>query len=203
MLLYNPVDSPHIKETGLPISLGYQSRVRINAKRMESSPSLRSVSPLDRQCYFSDERELKYYKYYTRRNCEMECDSQLLFRLCHCIPYYMAMTQPNASVCFLKDMECVDLAERMIVDSQTLACKAECLAGCQEIMFYPDLFVSPLTRRNYSLLDPYFRNVSTEVLQRDIALVQFYYEENFFRGNTKVPYTGFTEFLCKFFLREY
>uniref|UniRef100_A0A1I8NKD9 Amiloride-sensitive sodium channel n=1 Tax=Musca domestica TaxID=7370 RepID=A0A1I8NKD9_MUSDO len=109
----------------------------------------------------------------------------------------MAMVQRNASVCFLKDMECVEWSERYLVASITQSCKQQCLAGCQEILFFPDLFVSPLARRNYSLLDPYYSNISSDVMKRDLAQVQIYYKENFFRGNTKVPYTGFTEFLSQ------
>ncbi|XP_073832155.1 pickpocket protein 28-like isoform X2 [Musca autumnalis] len=197
MLLFNPIDSPHIKDTGLPITLGHQTRVRINPKRMESAQNLRNVKAQDRQCYFSNEKELKYFKYYTRRNCEMECDAQFVYSVCRCIPYYMAMIERNASVCFLKDMECVEFAERYLVDVKAQSCKVHCLAGCQELMFYPDLFVSPLSRRNYSLLDTFYSNITTEVMERDLAQVQIYYQENFFRGNTKVPYTGLTEFLSQ------
>uniref|UniRef100_A0A1I8QAD9 Uncharacterized protein n=1 Tax=Stomoxys calcitrans TaxID=35570 RepID=A0A1I8QAD9_STOCA len=107
------------------------------------------------------------------------------------------MISTNVSICFLKDMDCVAMAELSIMDSQTLNCKARCLSGCQELLFFPDLFVSPLAAKNYSLLNPYFKNISKAVVSRDLAQVLFYYQENFFRGNTKVPYTGFTEFMSQ------
>ncbi|KAI8121692.1 Pickpocket protein 28 [Lucilia cuprina] len=197
MLLYNPVDAPHMRDTGLPIMLGQQTRVRINPKRMESIFSLRSTNPKDRQCYFSSEKNLLYFKYYTRRNCEMECDSKQMFRRCKCVPYHMPKIYANATTCFLNQMDCVVETERLILDPRNLKCKEDCLSGCHDLSYYPDMFVTPLASRDFNLQDPFFRNISKEVMHKDLALVQIYYRDNFFRGNIKVPYTGFTEFLSQ------
>ena len=198
MLLYNPVDAPHIKETGLPIMLGQQTRVRINAKRMEAMPSLRNISPKERMCYFSDEYSLLYFKYYTRRNCEMECDSKLMLRRCGCVQYHMPRLYSNTSICFLDKMDCVVKTERLILDAENLKCKENCITGCHDLMFFPDMYVSPLGSGKFNLQDRFFHNISNERMQKELAMVQIYYRDNFFRGNNKVPYTGFTEFLCKF-----
>ena len=198
MLLYNPVDAPHIKETGLPVMLGQQTRVRINAKRMEAMPSLRSISPKERMCYFSDENKLLYFKYYTRRNCEMECDSKLMLRRCGCVQYHMPRLYSNSSICFLDKMDCVVETERLILDSENLKCKENCITGCHDLLYFPDMFASPLGSGNFNLQDSFFHNISNERMQKELAMVQIYYRDNFFYGNNKVPYTGFTEFLCKF-----
>ncbi|XP_075157994.1 pickpocket protein 28-like [Haematobia irritans] len=203
MLLYNPIDFPHIKEAGLPIDLGNQIRVRLNTKITSSSPSLRSISPKDRQCYFSDEKELLFFKYYTRRNCEMECNTKLVFRLCNCIPNYMPTIVANSSVCFLQDMTCVSMAERVVADKETELCKHECLSGCNELTYFPDLFATPLTQRNYKVQETFFANFSLEEIQRDLVQVSIFHKYNYIRGNVKAPYTGLTEFMFRATLSAY
>ncbi|KAM7349881.1 pickpocket protein 28-like isoform 1-T2 [Cochliomyia hominivorax] len=197
VLLYNPIDAPNIKETGLPIMLGHQTRIRVNPKRMESLSMLRYINPKERQCYFSGEKNLLYFKYYTRRNCEMECDANKFFRHCKCIPYHMAKIYANATTCFLDEMDCVARTERLVLDPISLKCKEDCLSGCHDLSYFPDMFVSPLASRDFNLQDPFFRNISKEVMHKNLAMVQMYYRDSFFRGNTKVPYTGFTEFLSQ------
>uniref|UniRef100_A0A1I8NPJ0 Pickpocket protein 28-like n=1 Tax=Stomoxys calcitrans TaxID=35570 RepID=A0A1I8NPJ0_STOCA len=197
MLLYNPIDLPHIKEAGLPIELGQQTRVRLNTRIMSAAPTLREVSPKERQCYFSDEKQLLFYKYYTRRNCELECDTQLILRLCNCIPFNMPMIVENSSVCFLQHMSCLDMANHLLDDEQTKACKRECLTGCHDLLYYPDFFKASFIKRRYQVQDPFFANFSEEMMQHDLAQVSIYYKYNFVRGHIKAPYTGLTEFLSQ------
>lgn len=42
-----------------------------------------------RQCYFGNERQLKYFKTYTQRNCEMECVSDYIQKQCGCTRFSM------------------------------------------------------------------------------------------------------------------
>lgn len=38
-----------------------------------------------RGCYFENERYLRYFRIYTQRNCERECDSNNTFSFCGCV----------------------------------------------------------------------------------------------------------------------
>lgn len=42
-----------------------------------------------RQCFFGDERQLKYFRTYTQRNCEMECVSDYITKKCGCTRFSM------------------------------------------------------------------------------------------------------------------
>jgi amiloride-sensitive sodium channel len=42
-----------------------------------------------RQCYFPDERQLKFFQMYTKSNCEFECLTNLTLRYCNCSTFYM------------------------------------------------------------------------------------------------------------------
>uniref|UniRef100_A0A1I8PXN5 Pickpocket protein 28-like n=1 Tax=Stomoxys calcitrans TaxID=35570 RepID=A0A1I8PXN5_STOCA len=148
MLLYNSIDFPHIKEAGIPIDLGHQTRVRINTRIMSATPALRDIAPKSRQCFFSDEQELLYFKYYTRRNCELECDTRFYLTFCNCIPYHMPMIVANSSFCYLQDLSCLEMADHFADNEQTKNCKKECLPGCHDIAFFPDNFATPFPKHN-------------------------------------------------------
>lgn len=52
------------------------------------STNLESYSPERRKCFYSYERKLIYYKFYTEINCKMECLVNTTLKLCGCVPYY-------------------------------------------------------------------------------------------------------------------
>lgn len=51
--------------------------VWISLEIYQDEEDLRSISPERRKCYFEDERKLKYFRVYTKKNCESECFSFL------------------------------------------------------------------------------------------------------------------------------
>lgn len=42
-------------------------------KSFRSNENLRVIDPSVRQCYFEDEKELKFFKRYSKYHCELEC----------------------------------------------------------------------------------------------------------------------------------
>ena len=56
---------------------------------ISSSEDIRSVAPVDRQCYFGDEKELEFYEKYTFINCQMECAIREVEKDFKCIPWYL------------------------------------------------------------------------------------------------------------------
>jgi acid-sensing ion channel, other len=48
------------------------------------------MMPLERrQCYLRNEKILKYFKVYTKKNCDQECLSDMMQRKCGCVPFYI------------------------------------------------------------------------------------------------------------------
>ena len=54
-----------------------------------SSEDIREVAPIDRGCYFQDERDLEFYEKYTFINCQMECAISKVSKLFGCAPWYL------------------------------------------------------------------------------------------------------------------
>lgn len=51
--------------------------------------SLESWTPDERNCFMKNEKSLKYFRIYTKVNCEHECISQAMLVSCGCVPFYM------------------------------------------------------------------------------------------------------------------
>lgn len=62
--------------------------VLITPKIIETDEDLRKLSADHRQCYFDDERKLRFFKSYTQKNCEVECLSNVTHENAKCVPFY-------------------------------------------------------------------------------------------------------------------
>ncbi|KAM7345172.1 pickpocket 12 isoform 2-T2 [Cochliomyia hominivorax] len=194
--LHNPIETPSVKETGLTVPLGYETRFRIDAVRSEAVAAIRSIHRNRRQCVFMNEERLLYYKYYTRRNCESECQATYLYQQCSCIPYNYPLIFKNASICTVKESFCINKANKnWILISPENVCLNRCLPGCFDLTFLPDSFSGPLAERNYTIQNRLLRNMAKDEMRKNIAIVHFYYRESVFHGDLKNVYIGLTEFL--------
>lgn len=54
--------------------------------------SLRVFQPETRGCYFDGEKQLRFFKAYTKANCEYECMSNFTFNSCQCTKFQMVRT---------------------------------------------------------------------------------------------------------------
>lgn len=74
-------------------SIYIQSSERVNIfikpKRIIASDGLRSYSSEQHECFFSTERQLRFFKYYSQRNCETECLANYTLQKCGCVKFLM------------------------------------------------------------------------------------------------------------------
>lgn len=87
--LHNPVETPKVADFGFLVSAGEEYRVTIRPIISNASPSLRKIPENKRQCLFSNEKYLKFYRTYTQRNCALECEANYTLATCSCVPYYL------------------------------------------------------------------------------------------------------------------
>ncbi|ENN71763.1 hypothetical protein YQE_11583, partial [Dendroctonus ponderosae] len=62
VILANPIETPKMADFGFLISPGFETRVTIEPSVREATETLRDVAVQKRQCYFSNERPLQYYR---------------------------------------------------------------------------------------------------------------------------------------------
>lgn len=87
---------PRVSQNYFRAPLDQEVVVAIEPDMMTTSEGLRDYDSYYRQCYFANERQLKYFKIYTQRNCEVECLTNYTLKRCGCVSYHM----PRESVLF-------------------------------------------------------------------------------------------------------
>lgn len=63
--------------------------IRIKSKLTTTSEGLRSYSPNQRKCYYEVERQLRFFRNYTQKNCEAECLANFTNQQCGCVRFFM------------------------------------------------------------------------------------------------------------------
>lgn len=73
ILLHTPGEIPRVSKQYFRVPLRQEVVVSVKPNMITTSPGLAGYAPERRQCYFNDERNLKFFKIYTQSNCELEC----------------------------------------------------------------------------------------------------------------------------------
>jgi amiloride-sensitive sodium channel len=108
--LHMPVESPHISNQYYDIPFSKQTNVIVKPNMIYASKSIKGYKPNDRLCYFNSERKLKYFKIYSKANCDNECKADYVKRQCKCVKF--SMPRDNSTiVCDNMQLKCVHEAE--------------------------------------------------------------------------------------------
>ncbi|XP_017055900.1 pickpocket protein 28 [Drosophila ficusphila] len=198
ILVHNPAELPKVSNYGFVVTGGQEARIPIEPVYEDALPSIRSIKKTVRRCLFSDENDLAYYRTYSRKNCELECEAKLLLRECSCVLYYLPRIDPLARVCGPNDNLCTDRVQTEIESSLTnLSCES-CWPGCFELTYKATLSTAsivsdPRFQAGENLPDYIFHGPYSNA--SEISILHFYYMTNIFRSTTKSEMFGFTEFL--------
>ncbi|XP_055708837.1 pickpocket protein 28-like [Phlebotomus papatasi] len=87
--LHSPDEIPQIARQFFRVPLNQGIMVSVKPSMLTTSEGLRAYNPIRRQCYFNHERQLKFFRNYTQKNCELECLSLFMIKECGCAKFYM------------------------------------------------------------------------------------------------------------------
>lgn len=127
---------------------GYDFTVLISPKVIKTDDDLRKFSPEKRECYFNGEKELKYFKVYTRRNCELECATEftLRYKYMKCVPFHYARNSSSALCDHRHERYRNNNEIYFYFDKYHQKCK--CFPSCNSVEYKVE--VSPLERNDYN-----------------------------------------------------
>ncbi|CAD7084859.1 unnamed protein product [Hermetia illucens] len=197
VLLHSPVEAPNIGDLGFSIQAGYETRAVITPNLNDASVTIRDMTKDVRQCLFEFEANLSYFRTYSRRNCEMECEARLVAESCNCILYFMPRIFPDISICGIKDKDCYEAINIKVqtANLDTNNCSKECMAGCFDLTYDASTYAAPILGGLFDVRQRIIQRMSREFAEKNIAVAHFYYIENSFRSRTREQFVGFTEFL--------
>lgn len=92
--MHDPAEIPNVEDR-LIIPLNATFTIDLRPSVTVSDDSIRKYSPEKRKCYFSDERNLFFFKKYTYTNCKFECLVNATREHCGCAMIYMPRKHPN------------------------------------------------------------------------------------------------------------
>lgn len=97
----HPTDEPPMllpDQRAFEFAGGKNLEFLITPSVIKSDKSLKMLEPSDRSCYFEGERQLRFFKIYTKHNCKIEWISNYLLEHCKCVPFNIPRG-PDTRVC--------------------------------------------------------------------------------------------------------
>lgn len=166
LLVHSPYELPgsyYLSDT-IMFDYGFDLDVLITPRIIKTDESLRSVDPEERGCYFAGEKKLKFFKVYSRRNCEFECLSRALLKLSKrdCVPFFVV--RANATeVC---DYRYSIFSKRNTFLALRHISKCGCLDECNSIKYKVEVISHKLLNDSTATINFKFKEIDIIPLLR-------------------------------------
>lgn len=151
VMLHNPAQQPRASEDHVIIQFGSLTTIKVLPQMTRTGPNLNSYSPIKRKCYFTHERFLRFFKIYTKSNCELECLTNYTLAKCGCVKFDMprekatSVCDINQSTCYIAalydvwDLETDEEGLYGGVDDKNVSLNCNCLPTCTELNYEMDV----------------------------------------------------------------
>lgn len=106
VIVHSPGEFPRASQNFISIPLESEVSVTVKPIMMTTATDLTRYSTETRQCYFNSERSLKFFRFYTRRNCEHECFTNFTLAMCGCVKISMPRDE-NSMPCVPEEYRCL------------------------------------------------------------------------------------------------
>ncbi|KAG5679610.1 hypothetical protein PVAND_009170 [Polypedilum vanderplanki] len=147
--IHSPYEFPNSHDF-LGVEDKHEYEIKIVPIITKTDESLRQMSFETRKCYFNDEKELKFFKIYTKNNCEFECLSHALYQICKCVPFYYIRNSTWDICNFYKMKNCIDNLLHM---QSTEGNNCNCLPACNSVSYMYEIIQNKFTddfRKNFT-----------------------------------------------------
>lgn len=102
VFIHRPDEIRKIFDRPLEIEIGKKTGIYISPHVITASKEVRKYSSDLRRCFFTSERQLKYFKSYTKSNCEHECLVNFVEKECGCVRFAMPSKRLNRKNSIIK-----------------------------------------------------------------------------------------------------
>ncbi|XP_055307989.1 pickpocket protein 28-like, partial [Sitodiplosis mosellana] len=125
------------------VPIGAESIITIKPKLTHTSEGLRNYEPNQRKCFYQHERQLRFFKIYSERNCEEECLSNFTKIECGCVKFSMPRDK-ETKICGGANIKCYESAERKLLAAVSASVKSyrdqcNCLPSCRYTQYNPSI----------------------------------------------------------------
>lgn len=145
IFLHMPGEVPNMSRNVIQIAPSEIAEFAIKAEYTTTSDGLRNYEPVRRQCFFQSENRLRFFKMYTKNNCEAECLANFTLIECGCVRFFMPRDQDTKicgtakAICYLHAREKLfgeDIVEGLEDEkARTFRKNCQCLPSCTSILY--------------------------------------------------------------------
>ncbi|XP_039296213.1 pickpocket protein 28 isoform X2 [Nilaparvata lugens] len=154
--LHNPAEIATVSRQFYNVPINKEVFLAVKPNMMTTSSNLRSYSPERRQCYFAHERELAFFKVYTKKNCELECLTNHTLKECGCVAFYMPSAK-DTPICGPKKYYCLQRSYRKMITESLATMNKEvgvdsscnCLQSCTSLEYDAETSQGPIDVRKW------------------------------------------------------
>ncbi|XP_039296208.1 pickpocket protein 28-like isoform X2 [Nilaparvata lugens] len=176
VILHNPAEIATASNQFYNLPPNQELFLAVKPNMMTTSSNLLSYSPEHRQCYFAHERKLAFFKVYTQKNCELECQTNYTLNLCGCVYFYMprakdtpicgaGFDQMICGIFYAYSDEFPDLIEEFkSISELRIGPNCNCLQSCTSLEYEAETSQGALSikggmaDRSYSKVTIYFKD---------------------------------------------
>ncbi|XP_063824639.1 pickpocket protein 28-like [Ostrinia nubilalis] len=138
--LHHPADWPQARSYYFAALPEQVSSMAVEFSAVSTSEDLKAVALNVRQCYFPEERPLKYFKIYSYNHCRQECLTNFTYARCGCVMTYMPF-QTNEKLCSSwKQISCSMRVNDIFSMGGSINLRnCRCLPSCNYIQYDADI----------------------------------------------------------------
>jgi len=148
LFIGRPAQFPMMRDKSIQLQPGREHFVDLSAT-VVSTNGIRDILPEARECFFTDEGDLEFYKRYTFSNCRLECGIKKAEHQLGCIPWHLPKGENSTT--------CDPWTSRSFIDEMQKS-----FAGCHHCRSDCDLitYLSTVTSAEFSKCDSRNMNLS-------------------------------------------
>lgn len=202
IILHSPYEFPETKSRYFQIPYNYKAVIMIKPVITNKVDGLETLSLNKRQCYLEGEKELYFFKKYTKRNCELECLTNMTRRMCGCVSFYMPR-ESHTKICGTSKIQCYRNVTRISAQHDPVKCN--CLPSCTSIVYDAEMHEFVYDIENYlQIYDSLLANISDEIIDEPLTELRgmqynrisiFFKDANFIAMKRAVLY-GWSDFFA-------
>ncbi|KAK4020504.1 pickpocket protein 28 isoform X2 [Daphnia magna] len=185
VLVHSPEEFPDVADRGFVLGLGTETFVGVKVTTSFYTEEVaKEVSPKKRQCLMEGEKNLKYFEYYSRSACHIECDTLLMQERCQCRPYFFKGDN-ETGFCEMQAYKCIAKVFEEIRLNDDDVC--DCLPPCSDTWYEPEISYASFPGRGFNRSSTYKRIERkrkigpgvdmTEYFKSNVAMLHVYYKE--------------------------
>lgn len=193
------------------IGIKTYTTLSVEPRIVMATESMETYSPERRKCYFEGEKWLKYFKYYTKRNCELECLINITKAVCNCSRFNFPR-EPGVRICGLKDYQCVSRFATFYLNVESASAtlnftkayqgrfRCNCWAACRSIQYSADKRVAKLFDNQYKKVEEQYINangsVETKTVNYEMTKLFVKFKDSEFFAMKRSELYGLTDFIA-------